>query len=189
MTITIYQKTDKGQDEIRTRANHLDQRHRAVLLMVNGEKTCDEILLQLQPLGMTQAVFDELEQGGYIRAHVAGTPAAPAKSVPASPPPPSSAPPTAVAAAPAPSATASSATGEHGVDGYQRLYRFYTETISRYLGLRGYLLEMKVEKAGNVEELVALRETLKTALTKTRGEPETSNVIAQLDLLIDEATS
>lgn len=48
---------------------------------------------------------------------------------------------------------------------------------------------MKVEKAGNVEELVALRETLKAALTKTRGEPDTSNVIAQLDLLIDEATS
>lgn len=84
MTTTIYQKTDKGQDEIRTRANHLDQRHRAVLLMVNGEKTCDDILLQLQPLGMTQAVFDELEQGGYIRAHVSGT-AVPDKSVPATP--------------------------------------------------------------------------------------------------------
>lgn len=39
MTTRIYQKTEKGQDEIRTRANHLDQRHRAVLLMVNGEKT------------------------------------------------------------------------------------------------------------------------------------------------------
>ena len=86
MTTTIYQKTDKGQDEIRTRANHLDQRHRAVLLMVNGEKTCDEILLQLQPLGMTRAVFDELEQGGYIRAHVAGS-AAPSTSAPVCPPP------------------------------------------------------------------------------------------------------
>ena len=79
--------------------------------------------------------------------------------------------------------------GERGVEGYQRLYRFYTETISRYLGLRGYLLEMKVEKAGNVADLVALRDTLKAALAKARGEPETSNVIAQLDLLIDEATS
>ncbi len=184
MTTTIYQKTDKGQDEIRTRANHLDQRHRAVLLMVNGEKTCDEILLQLQPLGMTQAVFDELEQGGYVRVHVPGTAAAtPAKSAAASPAPASSPPRT---AAPA---TAAATPTEQGVDGYQRLYRFYTETISRYLGLRGYLLEMKVEKAGNVDELIALRETLKTALAKTRGEPDTSNVIAQLDLLIDEARS
>ena len=33
-----------------------------------------------------------------------------------------------------------------------------------------------------------LRDTLKAALSKTRGEPDTSNVIAQLDLLIDEAT-
>ncbi|ANA32036.1 hypothetical protein R82526_01793 [Ralstonia mannitolilytica] len=171
MTTTIYQKTEKGQDEIRTRANHLDQRHRAVLLMVNGEKTCDDILLQLQPLGMTQAVFDELEQGGYIRVHVAG----PAVAKTAS-------------AAPA-AAVAQGHQGDQGVEGYQRLYRFYTETISRYLGLRGYLLEMKVEKAGSISELIALRETLKAALAKTRGEPDTSNVIAQLDLLIDEATS
>lgn len=175
MTTSIYQKTEKGQDEIRTRANHLDQRHRAVLLMINGEKTCDDILVQLQPLGMTQAVFDELEVGGYIRPHAAGATAA--KAEPASAP-------TAAETAPAQATTSK----EPAAEGYQRLYRFYTETISRYLGLRGYLLEMKVEKAGNVAELVALRDTLKAALTKTRGEPDTSNVIAQLDLLIDEAT-
>jgi len=179
MTTTIYQKTDKGQEEIRTRAYHLDQKQRALLLMVNGEKTCGEILFQLQPLGMTRAVFDVLEQDGYIRLHVPGATAA--RSAPTSAPPGPAAPSEAVAAAATP--------GEHGVGGYQRLYRFYTETISRYLGLRGYLLEMKVEKAGNVTELVALRETLKTALAKARGEPDTSNVIAQLDLLIDEATS
>ena len=178
MTATIYQKTEKGLDEIRTRANHLDQRHRAVLLMINGEKTSGDILLQLQPLGMTLTIFDELEQDGYIRTYVPG--AAAVKSVPAS-----------VSAAPAPATAAATATvsGEHSAEGYQRLYRFYTETISRYLGLRGYLLEMKVEKAGNVGELVALREALKAALAKIRGEPDTSNVIAQLDLLIDEATS
>lgn len=169
MTATIYQKTDKGQEEIRTRANRLDQRHRALLLMVNGEKTCEEILTQLQPLGMTRDTFDELEHSGYIRPYVAS--ATPQKSEPAT----------------APSAAAN--TGESGVEGYQRLYRFYTETISRYLGLRGYLLEMKVEKAGNITELIALRDPLKTALAKTRGEPDTSDVIAQLDLLIDEATS
>ncbi|MGN6262798.1 MAG: hypothetical protein ACTHNO_18850 [Ralstonia sp.] len=177
MTTTIYQKTEKGQDEIRTRANHLDQRHRAVLLMINGEKTCDDILVQLQPLGMTQAVFDELENAGYIRTHVPG-----AATVKAAPATASEA--TAEAASPAPAANSK----EPAAEGYQRLYRFYTETISRYLGLRGYLLEMKVEKAGNITELVALRDTLKAALSKTRGEPETSNVIAQLDLLIDEAT-
>ena len=177
MTTTIYQKTEKGQDEIRTRANHLDQRHRAVLLMINGEKTCDDILVQLQPLGMTQAVFDELENAGYIRTHVPGTTTAKAAPATAS-----------VATATAPPSSAATSK-EPAAEGYQRLYRFYTETISRYLGLRGYLLEMKVEKASNVAELVALRDTLKAALSKTRGEPDTSNVIAQLDLLIDEATS
>jgi len=175
MTASIYQKTDKGQEEIRTRAYHLDQKHRALLLMVNGEKTCDEILIQLAPLGMNHAVFDELEQGGYIRSHLVGT--APVKSE------------SAIALGESAAATPDATSGEHGVEGYQRLYRFYTETISRYLGLRGYLLEMKVEKAGNVADLVALRDTLKAALAKARGEAEASNVIAQLDLLIDEATS
>ena len=175
MTTSIYQKTEKGQDEIRTRAHHLDQRHRAVLLMINGEKTCEDILVQLQPLGMTQAVFDALEHDGYIRTHMPGAAAV-------------KAPPT-TASAPTAAASAVATSSAPSAEGYQRLYRFYTETISRYLGLRGYLLEMKVEKAGNVDELVALRETLKAALAKTRGEPDTSNLIAQLDLLIDEAAS
>ncbi|CAJ0781967.1 hypothetical protein LMG7141_01217 [Ralstonia condita] len=177
MTTTIYQKTEKGQDEIRTRANRLGQRHRALLLMINGEKTCDDILVQLEPLGMTSAVFDELEQAGYIRVHVPGAlpvnSALPGRS------------PAAVEGADTPKPPPS----EEGIERYQRLYRFYTETISRYLGLRGYLLEMKVEKAGNITELIALRETLRDALAKARGEPDASNVIAQLDLLIDEATS
>ncbi|QUP53921.1 hypothetical protein GO998_09240 [Ralstonia syzygii] len=180
MTTTIYQKTDKGHEEIRTRAHRLDQKHRALLLMVNGEKTCDEILSQLQPLGMQQAEFDELEQGGYIRPHVADTPPPPSASAPQSAPSNASPPMGNVARPPV---------DGHGVEGYQRLYRFYTETISRYLGLRGYLLEMKVEKAASLAELIALRDALKAALSKTRGEPDTSNVIAQLDLLIDEATN
>ena len=181
MTTTVYQKTDKGQEEIRTRAHRLDQRHRALLLMVNGEKTCDEILVQLQPLGFDQSVFGALEQDGYIRLHSAES-VAHAKSVSLS----TSA--AAAASTPTPN-SAPAAAGGGGDEGYQRLYRIYTENISRYIGLRGYLLEMKVEKAANVADLVALRDSLKTSLVKTRGEPETSNVIAQLDLLIDEATN
>ncbi|MCK4125167.1 hypothetical protein HFK83_22700 [Ralstonia pseudosolanacearum] len=184
MTATIYQKTDKGHEEIRTRSHRLDQKHRALLLMVNGEKTCDDILTQLQPLGMQQAEFDALERGGYIRPHVADTP--PPPEAPALAPPPQHAP--SSAPPPADNAARTPADG-HGVEGYQRLYRFYTETISRHLGLRGYLLEMKVEKAASLAELIALRDTLKAALAKARGEPDTSHVIAQLDLLIDEATS
>ncbi|CCF96122.1 hypothetical protein B7R78_0013200 [Ralstonia solanacearum] len=180
MTTTIYQKTDKGLDEIRTRAHRLDQKHRALLLMVNGEKTCDQILTQLEPLGMNQAEFDDLERGGYIRPHVADVPPPAAASAPQSASFDTSPPANNVARAPV---------DGHEAEGYQRLYRFYTETISRYLGLRGYLLEMKVEKAASLAELIALRETLKAALSKTRGEPETGNVIAQLDLLIDEATN
>ncbi|CBJ38706.1 conserved protein of unknown function [Ralstonia solanacearum CMR15] len=180
MTATIYQKTDKGHEEIRTRSHRLDQKHRALLLMVNGEKTCDDILTQLQTLGMQQVEFDALELDGYIRPHVADTPPPPEAPVVA--PAPQHAP----SSAPPPARTPADG---HGVEGYQRLYRFYTETISRHLGLRGYLLEMKVEKAASLAELIALRDTLKAALAKARGEPDTSNVIAQLDLLIDEATS
>lgn len=86
MTATIYQKTDKGHEEIRTRSHRLDQKHRALLLMVNGEKTCDDILTQLQPLGMQQAEFDALERDGYIRPHVADTPPPPEAPVLAPPP-------------------------------------------------------------------------------------------------------
>lgn len=47
MIIIIYQKIEKGQDEICICVNYFDQCYCVVFLMINGEKICDDIFVQL----------------------------------------------------------------------------------------------------------------------------------------------
>ena len=58
--------------------------------------------------------------------------------------------------------------------------------IGNHLGLRGYVLQVKVEKAATVVELAALRDTLGTALQKSRGEITAHAIVDQLDDLLAE---
>ncbi|MCO5401606.1 hypothetical protein [Ralstonia soli] len=60
----IYQKTDKGQEAIRTRAHGLDQKSRTLSLLVNGKETSEAIINMLQPPGLSPAAFAELEGQG-----------------------------------------------------------------------------------------------------------------------------
>jgi len=59
-------KTQKGQDEIKRRAHKLPQRVRAVLIMIDGERTVGEISNQAAHLGLGPEVFDEFEVQGFI---------------------------------------------------------------------------------------------------------------------------
>jgi hypothetical protein len=41
--------------------------------------------------------------------------------------------------------------------------------VREHLGLRGYFMQLKIERGGNAEELLALLPDLATALAKTRN--------------------
>ena len=56
--------------------------------------------------------------------------------------------------------------------------------IGNHLGLRGYVLQVKVEKAGTVAELAALREALAAALQKAKGEITARAILDQLDAML-----
>jgi hypothetical protein len=75
-----YRKTDKGRDEIATRANKLGLRERTMLIMVD-DKTSRAGLLAKNPHPTSEGILDDLLAGGYIEI-VGGTVAA------ASAPPP-----------------------------------------------------------------------------------------------------
>ncbi|WP_370649046.1 hypothetical protein [Cupriavidus sp. EM10] len=51
MVDPIYHKTEAGQEEIRTRARKLDQKLRALLLIVNGERAKSALMAQVGGLG------------------------------------------------------------------------------------------------------------------------------------------
>ncbi|WP_427309654.1 hypothetical protein [Cupriavidus sp. H39] len=194
MVDPIYRKTDAGQDEIRSRARKLDHKLRALLLMVNGERREQALLAQAAGMGLGAEAMAALLAQGLVEAV-----AEPAQAPVAAPQePPRVAQPAAdtnlfsvyamrhapVAAAPAPPHT--NAADPHSpadIQAYQRLYHFYTDVIGQHLGLRGYLLQVKVEKAADLPALMALREPLHAALLKARGEITAHAIVAQLDQL------
>lgn len=209
MVDPVYHKTEAGQEEIRTRGRKLEHKLRALLLIVNGERVKSALLAQVSGMGVSEEAFDTLLELGLIEplpdpAEVAST--APRASSPARREARAE---TNLFAAYsgfnsaagkgiddrvdvladttiAPAMVATPPSAPAGADGYKRLYHFYTDVIGNHLGLRGYVLQVKVEKASTVVELAALRDMLGTALQKAKGDITAHAIVDQLDDLLAE---
>lgn len=59
-------KTPDGQAELATRARQLSQRHRTVLLLVNGRRTEEQVRRLAEQAGVPPSCFDELLDMGLI---------------------------------------------------------------------------------------------------------------------------
>ncbi len=66
-TMTIYEKTEKGREEITTRKYHLPLKLRTLLVLVDGEKVSDKLLQAVAPFGLNEESLNELITQGYIR--------------------------------------------------------------------------------------------------------------------------
>jgi len=159
-------KTDAGRDEITSRALKLPNGLRSILLMVDGQrnvaqlrgvmsglKSPDDALTQLQALGLI-AVPQSLAAAAAATIRDSARPAPPVS-------PPAERNVQAYAES-APSTTASTASG------YSALYTLMSDTVREHLGLRGYFLQLKVERCTDVGELLALLPDFSTALAKAR---------------------
>jgi hypothetical protein len=188
----IYAKTEAGREEMRTRALHLSGALRTVLLLVDGHRSVAQ-LRELMAGGKSPP--DSLEQllaRGLIELHVA----APVEPPPAPPPPP---PPAPVVTAPkaskygtAPilepkplpplqrSAAAPLAPETEGTLRFNRLYTLMNEIVSDYLGLRGYFMQLKIEKCSTSEELLALQEELGAAIAKAHGREVAAELVNRI---------
>ncbi len=65
-------KTEVGADELRGRSRTLGQRHRTVLLLVDGRRTLSDVLSLAQQAGARPSLFDELVQMGMVKMPEAG---------------------------------------------------------------------------------------------------------------------
>lgn len=209
----VYRKTDAGQDEIRTRARRLDHKLRALLLIVNGERSREALLAQVSGMGVAPEAFDILLEQGLIAVLPGAVPDTPITDTQAnaayepspSHPGGSAPPPTAASPAgentnlfsayamrrveppvePAGSAASSPASPvPAGAQAYQQLYHFLTDVIGKHLGLRGYVMQVKVEKAATPAELAGLRNALFAALQKAKGDITAHAIVGQLDQLV-----
>lgn len=59
-------KTELGQEELRKRTRKLSQRHRTVLLLVDGKRSRTEVLTLAQQAGSAPSLFDELLAMGMV---------------------------------------------------------------------------------------------------------------------------
>lgn len=74
-------KTELGQDELRRRTRKLSQRHRTVLLLVDGKRSRDEVVALARQAGVAASFFDELVAMGMVE--VAAIEPAPVPPAPA----------------------------------------------------------------------------------------------------------
>lgn len=66
MEQTCFDKTDKGREEISTRKHQLPTRMRSLLVLVDGKQTDDTLLQKIEALGLSSSSLATLCEQGYI---------------------------------------------------------------------------------------------------------------------------
>lgn len=193
----IFDKTLKGQEEIATRKHGLPSRLRSLLVLVDGKTNVEVLIKKVAGLGLNEESIAELLEQEFIAPH-ADSPSAPAMSpvippaavaAPVAAPLAASAPKPAAEPAAPPTAAPAAAPGAtilpEGETQFQALYNFYTTTIKSTLGLRGFGLQLKVEKCGNIDDFRALRQTYVDAVLKSKGAEMARSLGERLDHLLN----
>lgn len=216
MGTTVFDKTDKGREEIATRKYHIPARMRALLLLIDGKRTREQLLGNVAGLGLDHNSIEELlslelifsvpgtepvivakpvfEAAGSARARAMARQAARV----AAPSPASSSVPVPVTAYHAEAAppdvgaidvvtTLNGGVSQATVAQTGELHAFYNRSIKANLGLRGMMLQLKVEKADGIEQLRDLRLPFLEAVLKAKGSEVALALRDELDALLGGA--
>ncbi|MES2739404.1 MAG: hypothetical protein V4754_00415 [Pseudomonadota bacterium] len=174
MNTTIYDKTEKGRDEIANRKYQLNPRLRTLLVMMDGHNSIEELLAKVGSLGLSEESFHELLANDFIALVGApGAGAAKPAAKPLRPPAPFM-----------PPAAAAPALIVDPAQQFKALYDFYNQTIKSTLGLRGFTLQLKTEKAGNISDFRDLRQQYVEAVLKAKGPEMARSLRDRLDQLL-----
>ena len=175
------QKSANGRAALAGRSQELTPALRTLLLVIYGDKTAAEFsevasrlpagregLQRLFDLGLIEVVPTLATLSG--RATPAAAPDADAEALQA------------------PLAEVTPTVATHSIDeaALQRLlYPEFVRAVAD-LGLRGLMLQMKVERAMSAEDLLALRGQVEAALGKAKGEEVRAEFARRIDFLIDQ---
>lgn len=160
----IYQKTEKGLQEIATRAHKLPARERSMLILVDGKNSGEQVIAQGKHFGDAEAFFAHLVEDGFI-APVGGAAATTQPSVQGATPTARQAP-----APPTQPATELSAQQVFDRAALVPAIRRYAVTFFReQLGPDGDPFTVKIEKAATYGELMALLEKYRDVIKQLKG--------------------
>jgi hypothetical protein len=166
----VFDKTDKGREEIATRKYHLSAKLRGLLLIIDGKHSGESLLKKFAGVGLSDQVLKELLENDFIHTIAPAAAAPEPANIDAT-----------VAQQEKPASTGVLAEGETQ---YQSIYNFYSETIKNTIGLRGYALQLKVERAGSIEDFRALRTAYLEAVFKAKGAEMARSLRDRLDQLL-----
>ncbi len=135
----ILDKSEKGQEEIRTRKHKLTGKTRMLLLLVDGLHPTFVLSEQAEKMGLPADTLDTLMAEGFIEVRRVAK----------------------VSAATTDAPVAGTATRERSADSerfahYTAARRLMTESIFSALGLKGFLFTLKIERTANQDDLRVL---------------------------------
>jgi hypothetical protein len=184
MNNSIFDKSDKGREEIATRKYHLAPRLRTLLVLMDGKHSIADLLQKVSGLGLNTQSAEELLENGYIHSvttqHVDNPPhmnepdfECGATGLPAND-----------ATTSAEHAHSQDDTLGNGESQIEALHHFFNETIKSTIGLRGIPLQFKVERANSLAEFRDLKQTYLDAVFKAKGNEIMLSMRDRLDLLL-----
>jgi hypothetical protein len=134
----IYTKTDAGKNATTDRSIVLSQKQRSALILMNGERSLEDILKMVAGIGFTMADVGQMVELGLITEATSRLSAAPNR---------------------AGMASAEPLGGFVDVDAAQSRYKLaypLATKLTAGLGLRGFRLNLAVEATGSYSQLVQL---------------------------------
>jgi hypothetical protein len=153
----IYAKTERGLEELRTRRMNLPLQLRSVLIMIDGQRTVAKTLARAEALAVGPAVFEQLAKLGLIERRFGARSEA---------------------------ATAAEAAAGPSQDDVQRFLALQKEintVIGQHLGLRGYGLMLRLQRASNLRDLHDLLPDLAQSLVKRIGVDAAAPIVDGLE--------
>ena len=152
-------KTAAGRQEIEQRTLRLGQRHRTVLIAINGERKLDAVRRQFEAFGDVTALIGELAEAGLIEflGPAANDTRAPVVAAVPNPAPSAAEP----ASSPAPAADAQT------LSPLPHARQFMNDFVVRHLGLRAFLLSLKLEKCASAQDLRDILPEVRRQLRKS----------------------
>ena len=137
----VYAKTEAGRDEIQTRARKLPPALRSTLLVVDGRRTIAQLLGLASGLHAPPDALAQLAELGLI------APLTQTAAAGVAPPLPQS----------------------DSAERFLLLSGLMSEAVRQHLGLRGYFMQLKIERCADTDELSALLPELTAAIAKAKG--------------------
>ncbi len=189
----VYSKTEAGKREIQDRAHKLPAALRSILLMVDGRRDPSQLRELITGLRAPDDALEQLMLKGLIQrsdgalaAQTVNATPAPARADIAAAASHASA--NASAAVAATTTRQTEATGAvmlpADFGNYRRLHTIVTDAVGRHLGLKGYFMQLKVERCTDVQTLLALLPEIATALSKAKDAKFASEWLARTRLEI-----